>query len=272
LVLVPVVLQQQQQSLEETFAVLQGVSLERRYEDWNTWQRRWDRVVFIFLWLGIVVAGAIHDSFADERKPAIQSVGDIVQLVLIALCSGVIMGLAYGTVFICRSLRIMLDAFCCDVVLTPLEEVAHTWNLTQAVLRKASLSVESSLLVLCLVLAFTVPLLLVDSGVLGEGGAPIPSLIPAMLVSSGVLYVLFLAATVSEQCTQVPALVNAISFGDCSEHERQQTVLYITHSAAGFYVFGTRLTFAMVIKLVYFWCIVVVGLLSRLVSVGGIDR
>lgn len=75
---------------------------------------------------------------------------------------------------------------------------------------------------------------------------------------------LLLAATISEQCTRVPALVNAISFGEGTEIARGQTVDYISNSAAGFYVFGTRLTLAMVVKYMYFWCIVVVGLITRL--------
>jgi len=265
LVLMPFMLQQHQKSVEETFMLLQGVSLERSYEDWQLRQTRWDCAVFVLLWLGAVGSTALSHHFANDGLWTAQVA---LHFLLTALFSCVILSLAYSAVFVCRSLRIMVDAFCCDVVQTQLGDVAHIWNLTQAVLRKASTAVESSLLVLCLVLAISVPLFLVDVSGLAGASAPIPSLLPGLLVTCGSLYLLFLAAAVSEQCAQVPALINAISFGDGMELERQQTVLYITSSAAGFYVFGTRLTFAMVVKLVYVWCIVVVGSLSRVLAVG----
>lgn len=46
----------------------------------------------------------------------------------------------------------------------------------------------------------------------------------------------------------------------------QDTVNYITSSAAGFYVFGMRLTTGMIVKFLYVWCIIMVGLLTRLGS------
>lgn len=140
--------------------------------------------------------------------------------------------------------------------------MAHIWNMTQAILRKASVSIEHCLLALCFVLVFAVPLLLVD--VLYTGSAPILTMIPALCVTCGILYVLLLAATISEQCTRVPALVNALSFGEGTEAARQQTVDYISSSAAGFYVFGMRLTTAMVLKFMYIWCIVVLGMVTRI--------
>lgn len=161
----------------------------------------------------------------------------------------------------------MIDAFCCDIVgQTPLWEVAHVWNLTQAVLRKASHSVEHCLLALCGVVAFTVPSLIVEVGVLGGRSTALPAHLPGMLVTCGVLYVLLLAATISEQCARVPALINAISFGPGTEEARQRTVTYVKHSAAGFYVFGMRLTTATVMKIMYVWCILVLGLLTKLGS------
>lgn len=101
---------------------------------------------------------------------------------LIAVFSGVILCLAYGVVLVCRSLSMMIDAFCCDIVTqTSPQEVAHVWNLTQAVLRKASVSVENGLLVLCIILATMVPLLLID-GIMGGGASPpLPTLLPGIL-------------------------------------------------------------------------------------------
>lgn len=63
---------------------------------------------------------------------------------------------------------------------------------------------------------------------------------------------------------RVPAFVNAVSFGPGTERARQHTVDYIASSAAGFYVLDTRLTTAMVVKMTYIWCIVVVAAFTRL--------
>lgn len=287
---------------------------------------------------------------------------------------------------ICRSLIVMVDTFCCDVVgTTQLQKVAPIWNMTQAVLRKASTDVESSLLILCIIIAFSIPLLAIDMAILGmssrdmltflpgfslwhlgrgstgkwkqastqsrpkagfvhnlaffatatlnsadlrrsagsdEGHsarlhgqqcrsyrssyesvtlerpsvatgvhaddhtpplrascltspdlprsiyhrvAP-PTTRPRFCVTCGILYSLLLAAMVSEKSSRVPALINAVSFGPGTERTRQETVDYVTSSAAGFYVFDMRLTTARVVKLMYIWCLVVMGVLTRLAS------
>eukprot|EP00429_Kryptoperidinium_foliaceum_P110517 CAMPEP_0176304242 /NCGR_PEP_ID=MMETSP0121_2-20121125/62330_1 /TAXON_ID=160619 /ORGANISM="Kryptoperidinium foliaceum, Strain CCMP 1326" /LENGTH=177 /DNA_ID=CAMNT_0017645843 /DNA_START=106 /DNA_END=641 /DNA_ORIENTATION=- len=80
------------------------------------------------------------------------------------------------------------------------------------------------------------------------------------------MYALLAAATVSEKCGRVPAFINAISFGAGSERKRQHTVEYIASSAAGFYILDTRLTTSMVAKMMYIWCIVVLGALTRLTA------
>lgn len=104
--------------------------------------------------------------------------------------------------------------------------------------------------------------------VLGNQVAPLPALLPGSFLTCGVLYVLLLAAMISEKCARVPSLINAINFGDGTERARQHTVDYITSSGAGFFVFGVRLTTAMVAKFVYIWCIVAVGLLTKFASAG----
>lgn len=77
---------------------------------------------------------------------------------------------------------------------------------------------------------------------------------------------LLLASMISDKCGRIPSLVNAISFGEGTERERQHIVEYITNSAAGFYVFGMRLVTSAVAKFVYVWCLVVMGLFTRMSS------
>lgn len=175
------------------------------------------------------------------------------------------MCLAYGIARICRSLIVMVDTFCCDVVGSmPLERVAHVWNLTQAVLRKASADVGCSLLMMCFIVAFSVPLLAIDMAVLGLSSVDLPTLLPGFFITCGIVYSLILAAMVSEKSARVPALINAVSFGPDTEAERQQTVDYVTSSAAGFYIFDMRLTTERVVKFMYVWCLVVSGVFARL--------
>jgi len=94
----------------------------------------------------------------------------------------------------------------------------------------------------------------------------VPTLLPGFCVTCGILYSLVLAAMVSEKSARVPALINAVSFGPGTELARQQTVDYVTSSAAGFYVFDMRLTTERVVKFIYVWCLVVMGVLTRLAA------
>jgi len=228
----------QQEGLEETFVLLLGVSPERRYQEWHARRALRDKGVFVALWLCVVVGSAVSGSTAEVDEFEYAVIRSVLHACVMAVFGGVTLSFAYGLVHICRSLNIMIDAFCCDVVRQQSPDtVAHIWNMTQAILRKASVSVEHCLLVLCLIVVSTVPLLLVDVGVLRTYSAPTPAIVPALGITCGILYVLLLAATISEQCTSVPALVNAISFGEGMEIARQRTVDYISSSAAGFYVF-----------------------------------
>jgi len=220
--------------------------------------------VFLFLWAGVAVSSAFPEDEGRERDAELLGRQKVLIVILQTIFSGVILCLAYGVGYISRSLSTMIDAFCSSIVATKSpQEVAHIWNMTQAVLRKASISVEHCLLVLCMILAMMVPLTLID-GAFGARSAPLPTLLPGILIICGILYVFLLAAAISEQCTRVPALINAICFGEGTEVARQQTVDYIRSSAAGFYVFGMRLTLVMVVKFMYLWCIVVVSMMTRL--------
>lgn len=261
-VILPMCLKRHQEAFEDIFSLLHGVAVERGYLGWRERQGRKDTVAFLLIWSGIIVASGLGDDTAGRAVG--NSVGfGILRSALIGTYTGVILCLAYGLVCVCRSLNVMIDIFCCDIVGdVQLHEVAHTWNLTQAVLRRSSNVVESWLLELCFILAVIAPLCLVDAGILDGRGAPVAVLVPSLLVACGIIYVLFLAAMISEKCASLPPLVNSMTFGMGTERTRQQIVDYITSSAAGFYVFGVRLSTAMVMKLMYVWCIVVLGLLK----------
>lgn len=261
LVLAPFGMKRHQQKLDQTLSLLRNVSVEMKYEDWQWRKARLDCSAFLLIWFAIIVSSVSSD-YSDEPT---------VEIVLHACLNAVLAGAttcsAHGMVFVCRSLSLMVDAFCCDVVSAlPLAEVAHSWNVAQSVLRRVSDSIETCLLTLGVVLTAVVSCLVVDIVVVGISNELLPAVILGMLISSSILYLFLLSASISEKCARVPSLVNSIDFGSGTERERQRVVDYIASSAAGFYVFGMRLTTGMVLKFMYVCCMVVLGTLTRLAA------
>lgn len=267
-----------QDRLEEAFHLLRSVSVEHgfRHSLANTFCAQ--RAVFVLMWLGIMSAEIaqylLNLSQADDRS------FDLLPLLhasSIGVFCAVILSVTCGMVHVCNSLSTLIDAFSCEVVgKIRLQRIAHEWNLTQATLRRVSNAVENCFLALLVILLFTVPCLLADGMVGYCHSSSMSRFLPGLLITSGILYTLVMAAMVSEKCTRVPALINSISFGEGTERDRQHAVDYVTSSAAGFYVFGMRLTTSMVAKLGYAWSIAAVGLVVRTMSGGqelwGISR
>mmetsp|Transcript_90288 Transcript_90288/g.260170 ORF Transcript_90288/g.260170 Transcript_90288/m.260170 type:complete len:184 (-) Transcript_90288:291-842(-) len=183
------------------------------------------------------------------------------------MLSGAILCLSFGMVCICRSLNTLLDTFCCDVVEhMPVSEVPNEWNVTQAVVRKSSNAIEHGLVGLWTVVGVSLPLTLVEAAALEKGS--LLSALPACIVACGVLCAIVMAAAISEKCARIPALINAVSFGPDTERARQHVVDYIVSSAAGFYVLGARLNMAIVLKFLYMWSVVAIGVGTRVVASG----
>eukprot|EP00429_Kryptoperidinium_foliaceum_P022435 CAMPEP_0176136808 /NCGR_PEP_ID=MMETSP0120_2-20121206/69438_1 /TAXON_ID=160619 /ORGANISM="Kryptoperidinium foliaceum, Strain CCMP 1326" /LENGTH=94 /DNA_ID=CAMNT_0017472609 /DNA_START=7 /DNA_END=288 /DNA_ORIENTATION=+ len=87
---------QQQVALEETFTLLLGVVLERRYQDWRKRQGIRDKVVFAAIWLCIIGASSAWVAQGEVWRV-------VVRTLPIAVFAGVTLSLAYGLVHICRS-------------------------------------------------------------------------------------------------------------------------------------------------------------------------
>lgn len=270
LVLVPFVLKRRQEQLHEAFLLLSGLKLRRQFQESLAGQLNRDAIVFALLWLSVIGVTIVGDCMTHVERGDVHIVTrTTVHSIVYAMLSGVTLSLCYAMVFVCRSLSTLIDVFCCDVVgQSDLDDLSHVWNLTQAVVRKASDSVEAAFLVLCIVVMIVVPLLVIDIAFLGLRSSQLLLVLPGWLVACGVAYMLLLAAGISEKCTRVPSLVNAIFCGKAMDVGRQRAVDYITSSAAGFYILDMRLTAAVVVKLMYVCCVVVVGMLTRLASGG----
>eukprot|EP00429_Kryptoperidinium_foliaceum_P115215 CAMPEP_0176291678 /NCGR_PEP_ID=MMETSP0121_2-20121125/55676_1 /TAXON_ID=160619 /ORGANISM="Kryptoperidinium foliaceum, Strain CCMP 1326" /LENGTH=100 /DNA_ID=CAMNT_0017632535 /DNA_START=20 /DNA_END=318 /DNA_ORIENTATION=+ len=87
------------------------------------------------------------------------------------------------------------------------------WNVMQAVMLKASGSIEWSFVSLLVAISLAVPLVIADVMSLGFRLAVWASLAPIVLLTVLLVRVFFVAAGISDKCTRVPALANSLSFG-----------------------------------------------------------
>jgi len=245
--------------LQDTFNLLAAAAQERGFARWHSRHARIPALIYSVLWL-CCTAAACYDAYDDPAQTA--------ELIVM---SGILLSLCFVMACVCRVLSKSIDSFCCEAIGSlPVSEISHVWNLTQAVVRKASGAIEHSLLALGLVMAASLPLILSAIARSVRAGSFCPKAVRLqvvpLFVTSGVAYIIVLAATVSEKCSRVPALVNAVNFGPGSERTRQQAVDYIVSSGAGFYVFGIRISMAMVLKFAYGWSMVGVALWSTILS------
>lgn len=200
----------------------------------------------------------------DSYCPA-QSTGNALVYVFVsAVVAGVLwVGFSF-LLYVLRILTATVDVFCYQSVQNPdVSEATESWNMLQALLRRASTSIELGLLVLLAIAGFTVPAFVLDKAILGSYSATFRFQLPYVLVVCGVLRVFAAAAAVTDKCMRVPALINSLSFGPGTERERHHLVEYISHSAAGFYICDVRLTLGMVAKFLYVWSVICFGFVGR---------
>mmetsp|Transcript_129108 Transcript_129108/g.373667 ORF Transcript_129108/g.373667 Transcript_129108/m.373667 type:complete len:712 (-) Transcript_129108:149-2284(-) len=166
--------------------------------------------------------------------------------------------------YVVRVLIITVDVFSYECVQDPnVPKATDSWNLLQALLRKASTTVERGLLMLLGLAACTVPAILLDNLALGSYIETVRVQLPHILIMCGVLRIFVIAAAVTDKCLRVPALINTLTFGEGADRERLHLVEYIVHSAAGFYVCDVRLTLGMVTKFTYIWFVILSGFVGN---------
>mmetsp|Transcript_69441 Transcript_69441/g.201547 ORF Transcript_69441/g.201547 Transcript_69441/m.201547 type:complete len:626 (+) Transcript_69441:121-1998(+) len=251
--------QHHQRRLEETLCLIHTIYTGHAVGDWAVGRHRFDSAAFLLVWLGLVFATCL----SDASTPGLHVGWIFIRTYSVAVMSAIILCICYTLVRICRSLHVMIDAFCCDIVGTlKLRCVARAWDLRRSMLFKASVDIERCLLILCIVLALSMPVVMVDLTASGGRCGGTVGLIPGFVLMCSILYAMLRAAVVSDKCARIPSLINAVPFGQGTVEERQFTVDYVASSGAGFYIFDTRLTAAMVIKVTYVWCLVVVGVLT----------
>jgi len=196
-------------------------------------------------------------------------------LISFVVISGLLSVLTYCQLHVCCGLEMAIDKFCHRLYLQKdLGSGIIEWNVLQAMLRRSANTIDSCFLaqstsVLATVLLTGVEVMQSrDSAVAGIAGGRCAALwcgwvLPPMLL---VIYTVFRAAAVTEKCCRVPALVNSWPFTEEQiDNGRQYVVEYITHSAAGFYVKGVRLSAFMAFKLTYLFGVVMFTLITQAV-------
>lgn len=218
-----------------------------------------DVVPILALFLGAVLLH-VKDSYS-----AADSISGTFVYAFVSGAVGSVLMIGFSfLLYVLRILTVTVDVFCYKSVQHPdVSEAFESWNMLQALLRRASTSVELGLLILLAIAGFTVPALVLDRAMLGSYSATCRLQLPYMLVVCGVLRVFVSAAAVTDKCMRVPALINSLSFGPGTERERHHLIEYIYHSAAGFYICDMRLTLGMVAKFIYVWLIVLFTFVGR---------
>lgn len=180
-----------------------------------------------------------------------------------------------------------MDDFCFRIAECPdFSECVIAWNVLRALLRTAGNTVETcflALLTAALVSAVILGLqVFIDTSGEGDGfwaasglggcgtswaSYLAPRLAPLVLMLLNAFAVFFKAATVTEKCSRVPALINSFEVGKDAvfDHERMYVVQFIQNSAAGFYVHEVKVSMYMFLKASYFTLFGVAVVLTRTV-------
>jgi len=191
----------------------------------------------------------------------------------LSLASFIIGSLMFQMLVICQlhlisMLEIMVDRFCIQIYQEP--DVAwglDEWNVIQAILRLVATALDSCFLETQAMAQLALAIGAVHSMLNHSDDSCIfnhaLSLLTVVLLSLGAWTHLYCAAAVTEKCSRVPALLNAMAM---QHEERQCLVQYVTNSAAGFYVKEVRLTAGIALKLTYATCVCAVAVFTKIAS------
>jgi len=171
------------------------------------------------------------------------------------LCQTIIVGLTACILLQIRCLTVMVDTFCVKVVRCSIvEEMVFEWNVLQAALRKASVSLETCIFVLQSVAMMSIVVGCFEAvqDTLSDH-RQYYSLCSWGFIAVDVYRIIFRTGSVTDKCTRVPSLINSFSL-EMDQH-RRYIVEYIIHSAAGFHVFEMRLDSVLAFKWAYLSCV-----------------
>lgn len=253
---------------------------ENFHDDWMTTSKRQLRLLFA-AWLSSLCLYSLlpltgHFLNCPDEAGVYGSAdsadwqANLVSVLAFAYASGLFVMLLYCQVHIIRFLRLMLDSFCRRLFeAEALEELVSEWNARQAILRHSARMIEDCFIVTqtCALISMVLSVVSVWSDAnrycRSEWLMLALEHTPALILGLVTLVLFGDAASVSEHCVRVPALVNSIQTEGPVDNIRQYVVIYILNSDAGFYVRDVRLTTAMALKITYLVAAACVGLLMQ---------
>lgn len=257
-------------------SLVQCLQLLRSYARHEEFDYQWlqsahrDIAITLLLWIAAVaerIRGTRSWLLFSESGADVWS---ILPIIGFGVSSLLIFALAFCMLYFCQAMVCAVDTFCIYTTTSPtdsLKTAVPRWNLVQAMLRKASGSVQSALFVLQTTAFLWGLLALVDVYQSWQGlNGYTFMLIPGSFLMIGIARIFFKAADVTSRCARVPPLINAITFGPDFDPERQYVVEYILHSAAGFYLFEIRLTSDMTLKFAYLCVVAIFTLMTQILS------
>lgn len=176
------------------------------------------------------------------------------------LAYSILASLVYCQIHVCSAMELAIDNYCIKLFDSPDANTGITeWNLLQAMLRRAAHILEASFLSQGTTILGVTLLTILE--LFSQPRVDVRSVSPQCLASwagwvlpptAMVFYAVFRAASVTEKCLRVPALINSWVFsGQQIDHERSYVVQYIVNSSAGFYVKGVRVNSQIALKLFY---------------------
>jgi len=240
----------------------------------HTWAKGGVRRLFFTISLWVVgTSSTCISSFV--------STGEHITLPMTSFRDGCLLASIHCLWQILAFLEIAVDRYCAEFSKHHNCQVGVcVWNGLQALLRRVAeviencfLTIQSTMIIAVLCCAgrlVTVTInLTTHPADVDDVGMILLGYVQVLLTAFATIALFAKAASVTEKCSRVPALINSMvpEDGDKIDHERQYLVTYIRHSDAGFYVKGSRFTAAMLVKFCYLLGTVICGLGSTVLTI-----
>eukprot|EP00928_Gymnodinium_smaydae_P048497 TRINITY_DN32427_c0_g1_i1.p1 TRINITY_DN32427_c0_g1~~TRINITY_DN32427_c0_g1_i1.p1 ORF type:complete len:791 (+),score=49.68 TRINITY_DN32427_c0_g1_i1:31-2403(+) len=218
------------------------------------WEKHffWNVCCSCALWIAAV---GLRSAFCDECD--VQSTLDVLGF---ALCAGVLLGISVYLLQACTCLTLMVDRFCCNVVMNAdFAAALKEWKLIQALCRAVSRTVQFSFMTSQCTAVAAALLIIAAWGT----GHFTKAILPLIFVFSALLHASALAARITDKCARASILVNSSAGGTNFDVDRMYLVQYIERSMTGFYVFEIRIASETILKSFYVACALAFAVATR---------
>lgn len=246
--LLPFMLHEPSDQLEPATRLLENYAKSRNfYVPWLESSAR-HLCVLCLLWMiallmqmAVAFVFGLGAAFGFEWEFRVQVLSSMAAM---ALTGGALTLLNFAQAYFLCFFAVMIDHFCIKLAAgCEYERAATEWNISSALLRKGSRTIDSCFLSMQISLGISFAGLCAQVFASpSEDRLAALSLLGAYLpILAQMLCVLFTASSVTSKCFETPVVVNSIvTSGNLSCVERQRLIEFIRHCRAGFYVQGMQ--------------------------------